>query len=104
MQPKTAAPRPSLPLDLLAIGTWKVVLVPGLAADELARRMTTALRAGEACQRALAFYLREVIQNGFAGMGWHSFEEAIAAPIGSLIGATFGAMLVIALWVFARRK
>lgn len=32
----------------------------GLAAQELTQRLATSLRAGEACQRALAFYLRDM--------------------------------------------
>ncbi|HEX6245443.1 MAG TPA: HNH endonuclease, partial [Polyangiales bacterium] len=37
-----------------------VGLVAGLPVEELARRLAVALRAGEACQRALAFYLHDM--------------------------------------------
>ena len=47
-------------VDLLAGEEWKVSLVHGLAAQELTQRLAIALRAGEACQRALAFYLRDM--------------------------------------------
>ena len=38
----------------------RVGLVAGLPVEELARRLAVALRMGEACQRALAFYLHEM--------------------------------------------
>src|SRR5688572_11270937 len=37
-----------------------IALVAGLPVEELARRLAVALRTGEACQRALAFYLHEM--------------------------------------------
>lgn len=46
--------------DLFGGGAVVVELAPGLVAQEVERRLGVALRAGEACNRALAFYMAEV--------------------------------------------
>lgn len=64
------------PADLFATEPLEVALVPGLSADEIARRLAVAARAGEACHRALAFYLRELeVRRAHQQFGYASAVE-----------------------------
>jgi hypothetical protein len=45
---------------LFAADKLEVALIPGLPVDELTRRLAVAARTGEACHRALAFYLHDM--------------------------------------------
>ena len=47
--------------DLFAGEGFELGLVAGLAAGEVARRLAVARRGGEACHRALAFYLHDSV-------------------------------------------
>src|SRR5688572_9791498 len=66
-----------------------VGLVPGLPVEELTRRLAVALRTGEACQRALAFYLHELeARRLFQSLGFPSTVHFAVNRLGLSKGTT----------------